>query len=361
MNTIDTIITILLTLFVFGLIITIHELGHLVAAKLCKIYVIEFAIGFGPKLFSIQGKETKYSVRLIPFGGFCAMLGEESKEDDDENPFEDYSHIPDDRRFNKKKVWQRMIVILAGSFMNIVLGIVAISAVMAISPYYVSTIVAEFNDNATTNSYGLQVNDEILAIDGYGVLTYNDLNYGILRDHDGVVDITVNRDGERMVIEDVKFNVTEEEGNPVPSVDIDFKVYALEKTPGEFVSQVYRNTVSTAKSIWFSLYDMITGRWGINQLSGPVGTAEIIGESAKIGIDAFLYMIALITINLGIFNLLPVPGLDGGKFIFLIYEAIFRKPINPKYENIVTIVGFALLISLMVFVLFNDIVRLITG
>ncbi len=232
---------------------------------------------------------------------------------------------------------------------------------MLIMPYYVSTTVAEFNENATTNSYGLQVNDEILAIDGYGVLTYNDLNYGILRDRDGIVDITVIRDGEKMVIEDVQFTITETEGSPVPAVDIDFKVYAVEKTVGEFFDQVYRNTVSTAKSIWFSLYDMITGRWGINQLSGPVGTAEIIGESAKIGLDAFLYMIALITINLGIFNLLPVPGLDGGKFIFLIYEAIFRKPVNPKYETAVTIVGFALLISLMVFVLFNDIVRLITG
>lgn len=336
---------IILAILMFVLIIIIHEFGHFISAKLLGVRVNEFAVGFGPKLFSKQGKETKYSVRAIPFGGYCAMEGEDEES-------------ADPRAFGNKKPWRRFIIVAAGAIFNIILGFI-LSIIMTIPmSAFATTTIAEFDEKAVSNNYDLRVNDEILAADGRKIYSYSDLSYMLASARDGKIDFTVLRDGKKVELNDVQFDLMKlEDGNNY--ISLDFKVYGQKKTFFNTLKYAAKTTVSYGRIVYMSLYDMFTGKYQLNQLSGPVGITAAVSQAAKESIWNFVYFACIISINLGIMNLLPLPALDGGRLLFIFIEMIRKKPIPAKYEGIIHAVGFALLFGLIIFITFNDIKNLI--
>ncbi len=371
---------IVIAILVFCVIIIIHELGHFFAAKACGIYVKEFALGMGPVIFRKKGKETEYVIRLLPIGGSCSMEGEDGFDEsrqymEDLVPMEN-TVFPDDdkkpaprgsRAFNAKPVWQRMIVILAGPVMNLILGFFVVLTSLCCSDVIGSTVISTFRDQSVSSSR-LKVDDEIISIDGTHMFCVSDIVYKLQSsdrlnaDGNLVFDITVKRGGEKIVLEDVEFMTTSgESGN---SIYFDFLVYRQEKNFGTVITESFRESCSTARLIIMTLVDMLRGKYGLNDFSGPVGTISAIGEVASspdYSLSDFLSVVSLITINVGIFNLIPIPALDGCRILFLLIEAIRRKPVKPQVEGMVHFAGFALLMLFMLVVTFNDILRLVAG
>jgi len=336
--------TILLALVVFGVLIFVHELGHFLAARWAGVRVNEFALGMGPAVFSITRGETKYSLRLLPLGGYCAMEGE------DEDSYDAGS-------FNNAALPKRIVIMVAGAAMNLLLGLIILGVLTTQLDRLGSTTVAGFKDSSVSSSQ-LMANDKILRLNNRRVWSDNDMIYEFMRDRDGVMDILVERQGEKVLLPDVAFQMRDL-GEGMQGIYIDFTVYGVEKTvPGVLFNSV-NWTVSLVKQVWGSLIDLITGRYGLNQLSGPVGVTTAIGEVSSQGLRPLLMLVAFITVNLGVFNLLPLPALDGGRLVFLFLEAIRRKPINPKYEGVIHAVGFMLIMGLVIFATVNDVARLV--
>ena len=336
----------LVAIALFLVLIIIHEFGHFIAAKLLGVKVNEFAVGFGPKLFSKQGKETKYSVNLIPLGGYCAMEGE----DEDSG---------DNRAFCNKKPWRRFIIVAMGALFNLILGLVIVAITLAPQKAFNSTVVAEFKENAVSSESGLMVNDKITEVEGRKIFSTYDLSYAFTNVKDGKIDMTVIRDGKRVELKDVAFNSSEEDG--ISYLEVDFYVYGIKKTVGSYIEQTFATAASYCAVVWRSLIDIIAGKYGISAISGPVGITAAIGSAAKVSLANLLPIMAIITINLGLFNLLPIPALDGGRLLFILIEMIFRKPVPQKYEAAVHAAGFAVLIAFMLFITAKDIWSLITG
>lgn len=332
-------------IFVFGLVIFIHELGHFATAKLSGIKVNEFAIGMGPVLFSRKRGDTTYALRLVPVGGFVSMEGEDEESEDE-------------RSFTRAPVSRRILVIVAGGVMNLVLGFCILVALVSAQPAITSRTVAQFSENAATQRSGLQVGDEIIAVNGRRCFIADDLVYEFVRTQDGTADLTVVRDGKKVELEDVQFDTQplDDEGNQ--SIVIDFKVLPIEKTPVSVLKEAALWTCSLARLVFLSLVDLVTGRVAVSTLSGPVGVVTVISEAVGYGWQSLGMVVALITVNLGVFNLMPFPALDGGKLFLLLVEAVRRKPIPEKYEIWINTAGFALLIALMLFATFNDVARL---
>ncbi len=332
---------------VFLFMIFIHELGHFLAAKLMGVRVNEFAIGFGPTILRWGKKETRYSLRLLPLGGFCAMEGEDETSSDE-------------RAFCNKKPWRRFVITAAGAIFNILFGFIVMMLILIPQEQFALPKVAVFQENAVSEQSGLQVGDEFIKVNGRRIFTTYDLSYTFSNiPADGKVDLVVKRDGEKVELQDVTFATEEVEG--MTMVSVDFYVEGQEKNLWTFISQAFWNTVSYGRIVWWSLVDLITGKFGISQVSGPVGVTAALGEAVKSGFTNLLPMVALITINLGIFNLLPLPALDGGRLLFIVIEMIRRKPVPQKYEGWVHAVGFMLLMALMVLICFKDVYQLITG
>ena len=325
-------------------LIIIHEFGHFIAAKLMGVRVNEFAVGFGSKLFSKKWGETKYAFNLIPLGGYCAMEGEDEASGDE-------------RAFCNKKPWRRFIIVVMGAVFNLILGLVIVAIILAPQKTFTSTVIAEFEENAESQSTGLAVDDRIIEVDGRRIFSTYDLSYAFTNVKDGKIDITVLRDGKEKLLKNVTFETEEEEG--MSFLTVDFKVYGIKKTVGSYVKQTVSTAISYCAVIWRSLIDLIGGKYGISAISGPVGVTVAISNAAKQSLQNLLPIMALITINLGIFNLLPLPALDGGRLLFILIEMIFRKPVPQKYESAVHAVGFVLLIILMLFVMAKDIWTLI--
>lgn len=338
--------TVVLTVLIFGLIIFIHELGHFLTAKWTKIRVNEFALGMGPALFHFTRGETKYALRLFPIGGYVSMEGE-NEDSEDEHAF---GHRP---------VWCRILVVVAGAVMNLVLGFVLVMIITAQQPAIASTTIAAFDSEATSNTM-LQQGDEILKINGTNIKIDYDIIFSLVRDTDGKADFVVRRDGETVTLPQVPFPV-QKNAETGQTIRLDFKVYPVEKTILSTARQAFFYSATIARVVWISLLDLVTGKFGVQQLSGPVGVSQAIGQASSAGWESVLSLAAFITINVGIFNLLPLPALDGGRLLFLLLEVVRRKPVNPKYEGFVHTAGFALLILLMIVVTFNDIMRLIRG
>ncbi|WP_455249275.1 M50 family metallopeptidase [Ruminococcus sp.] len=348
------IVTLLIAILIFGLIIGIHEFGHFIVAKLNRIQVNEFAIGMGPKLLHFRKGETTYSLRLFPIGGFCSMEGEDQSSD---NP----------NAFEKKAVWRRMLVVLAGAFMNLVLGFVLIVVLLCTSTKIPSTVIARFAE--TTNSAGetvtaaesersgLRVGDKIVAIDGSHILSATDLIYKLQTTETDSYDVTVKRDGARVVVENVKFHNDNTDGL------LDFAVEGKSKNPVNVVTYAAKDTAATAKLIWMSLVELVSGKYSLQDLSGPVGTVSVIEQAASSGknllerVQSVMNLTIFITVNVGVFNLLPIPGLDGSRFVFLLVEAIRRKPVPKNREAMVHLIGMAALFLLMILVTVQDITR----
>ena len=336
----------LVAVLLFLVLIVIHEFGHFSAAKLLGVRVNEFAVGFGPKLFSKQWGETRYSFNLLPLGGFCAMEGEDESSSDP-------------RAFCNKKPWRRFLIVVMGATFNLLLGLVLVAVTLAPQKSFSSTVIAEFHENAVSEQSGLMVNDRIAEVEGRRIYTTYDLSYAFTNVKDGELDMVVVREGKKVHLPHVAFDSEEEDG--ISYLTVDFSVYGIRKTAWSFIKQTVATAVSYCAVIWRSLIDLIGGKYGISAVSGPVGVTAAIGSAAKQNLANLLPIMALITINLGLFNLLPLPALDGGRLLFILVEMIFRKPVPQKYEAIVHTVGFMLLLGFMVLVTAKDIWSLIGG
>ena len=329
---------------VFGVMIFIHEAGHFFTARACGITVKEFAIGMGPKLFSWTSKKygTMHSVRLLPIGGYVSMEGED----------EDSA---DENAFCNKPVWKRMLVVAAGPFMNVVLGVLLTLIVVLSQGPLGSTVIAEFNENSMS-SEKLMVGDEIVKVDGTLVFTGNEVMYEIMNQGYEPIDIVVKRNGEKITVENVTFGTLTEQG--VSFGDMDFKVKREAKSFLNVIKQTATRSASTVKMVYDSLIGMITGRFGMDAVSGPVGVAQTVGDAAKTDFVGFLYIGAILTMNLGVFNFIPFPALDGGRFLLLCIEAVRRKPIDKKIEGYINATGLIILFGFMIFVTCKDILNL---
>lgn len=344
--------TVAVALLFFGLIIMIHECGHFAVAKLCKVKVNEFALGMGPALIKKKKGDTLYAWRLFPIGGYCAMEGEDADSEDT-------------NAFNKKPVWQKLLIVTAGAIMNLLLGLILMLILLSVSTDLIGTnTVHSFYPDAVSAQYGLREGDRFVEIEGHRVWSEKDLGFLMSRSEDGVLDFVVERDGALVELNDVHFATEEYEG--VTLIRYDFSVTGVEPTFGTVLKNTFTQSASIVRMVYLSLFDLVTGRYGMSQMAGPVGTmdmiADVTAEAASSGsLESLLTIMAFITINVGVANLLPLPALDGGRLLFLLIEAVRRKPINPKYEGYVHAAGFVLLMLLMVAVTFNDILRIARG
>ncbi len=340
-----TFLYILLAIFIFGILILIHEAGHYLFARLFHVTVYEFAIGMGPKILSHTSKKTgiAYSLRLLPFGGFVSMAGEDEESDDP-------------NAFNKKPVWQRFIITAAGATVNLVAGILVMGILVATAKALPSTTIHSFDENSTSVQY-LQAKDQITAVDGTRVYTFNDLLYEIMRKGVEPIDITVVRDGSEITVSDVVFPTITDSG--VVFGNVDFIPYAEAKTPLAVLKHACVRSVSTIKMIWESLYDLVSGRYGMEAVSGPVGVTQAMTEAASTSLSSLVYLAVVISMNLGIMNLLPLPALDGGRLVFLLIEGIRRKPVPARIEGYIHFAGLAVLMLAMVLITFKDIIGLL--
>lgn len=344
LNILDNIWPYLVAVIAFLILIIIHEFGHFIAAKAMGVRVNEFAVGFGPKLFSFQGKETKYAFNLIPLGGYCAMEGEDEES-------------KDTRAFCNKKPWRRLIIVVMGALFNLLFGLIIIAITLIPGQRFATTTVDEFSENALSAQTGLKVKDEILEVNGRNIYTLYDLNYAFSNVEGNSLDIKVLRDGKEKLLKDVQFKSQKIDG--INYLTWDFKVYRKEKTFGSYISETFNTALSYGAIVWRSLIDLLTGKYGISAMSGVVGVTAAMGEVVKQSFTAFLPIVALITINLGIFNLLPVPALDGGRVFFILVEMIIRRPVPQKWESTIHAVGMILLLLLMAVITFKDIWTLI--
>ena len=349
---INVIGTILITVVAFGILIFIHEFGHFIVAKACGIRVNEFAIGMGPKILKFGKKETTYTLRAFPIGGYCAMEGEDSESEDE-------------RSFYKKPVWQRMCVVLAGAVMNVLLGFIILTGLAASQNGFASKTVATVSPSVAGES-SIQVGDELVSINGYRITVGDDITFGVYRaDPDGSQTLTdinstvvVRRNGKKITINNFKcfYEYVNDEGKTV--IDYSFKVYSEKKTLLTVLKHGFFDTLSYVRVVWLSLGDLITGKVGIEGVSGVVGVGSEMGKAASMGIYPLMSIVALITVNLGVVNLLPFPALDGWRALTLIIEAIRRKPIKKEIEGYVNLVGMGLLLLLAAIITVKDILNL---
>ncbi len=342
---------IIVALLAFGVLIMVHEIGHLVAAKRSGVRVDEFWIGMGPKLLSRQVGETLYCLRLLPIGGACVMEGEDG---DDGTVSE--------RAFSKASRPRRFLILVAGVLMNFLLGFVILLFILPGAQdgkMVVPTLDGFYEGFQYEGEDGLMVGDTLLEIDGYRIHMRSDVEPAMAQGQDdGVYDILVRRDGREVLIEDLPLQA---------NVEVDGQMrYGLHFATEEITlplrfSTAFWNSVSLARMIWDSLGMLVSGEVGVDQLSGPVGVTAVMSQTAQASIQSFLYLVAFMSINLGVMNLLPIPGLDGGRLLFLIVEAIRRKPLEPRLEGYVNAAGLVLLLGLMVYVTGNDVLRLFTA
>lgn len=331
-------------IILFLILIIIHEFGHFIAAKLFGVRVNEFAVGFGPKLFSKKKGETEYKVNLIPLGGYCAMEGEDEES-------------CDERAFCKKSAWKRFIITAMGAVFNLLLGLILVSLTLIPSKQFATTKIAAFDEGSVSDKSGLKVDDTILKVNGRKIHTTYDLSYAFTNVESGKMDIEVKRNGEKKLLKNVEFNILADED--ISYIDVDFKVYPQKKTFKSFISQTFKTTFSYCAVIYRSLIDLISGKYGISAVSGPVGVTAAIGNAAKESLKNLLPIMALITINLGLFNLLPIPALDGGRLLFIFIEMVTRKKVPAKYESLVHTIGFIILILFMLAVTAKDLASLL--
>ena len=347
---IEGILLIIIGVLLFELIVFVHEFGHFITAKKFGVKVNEFALGMGPKILKFQKGETLYSLRLFPIGGFCSMEGEDSESEDESS-------------FNKKPVWQRMIIVVAGAVMNLLLGLVLMLITLMPEEHFASTRIVYFSENAPS-SQSLQLYDDIKAINGYHVFTAMDIQFAFATTKSNEMSFDVERDGEYIHLDKVTFGTVEKDGKEI--IQVDFAVKRMENTFGVIMSQTFLSTVSTVQMVWASLVGLVTGQFGFNEVAGPIGMTSAISQAASEGLKTsffaalmnLVYIMTIITVNLGVVNLLPLPALDGGRFIFLLVEAIRRKPVKPEHEGMVHAIGMILLLIFMVVISINDIIKL---
>ena len=350
-------ITTLAIVFVFGSMVMIHELGHYAVAKWIGVKVLEFSFGFGPKLLGYQGKETLYALRLIPLGGFVKLHGMDAEVDANGKAVIAPTH--DVRSFMNKPVWQRMAVIVAGPFMNFVLAIILFVSVFAFIgvPSPASTnVIGSLVPGKPAAASGIEPGDKIMAINNEPTLDWTRLTEVIHAQPDQVLSITVQRDnGNQPQTVEVKTEKDAQTGYGMIGIapEITYTYASILQSTRLGIER----TVDFTKLIMVILAQMITGKIPPD-VGGPVMIAQVIGEGARQGLANLLSLTGVLSIQLGLINLFPIPALDGSRLIFLFFEGVRGKPLNPEKENMIHLVGFVLLMILMITVTYKDVLRL---
>lgn len=348
-------VPIIIAILFFGLLIFFHELGHFAFAKLFGVKVNEFAMGMGPTLFKFKKGETKYALRLFPIGGFVSMDGEDEASDNE-------------RAFCNKPAWQRFIIVAAGGTINLIMGVIIVAIMLSQSELIGTPVIHSFTENSVSAEYGLEKGDKLVKINESRVFSEYDLGFLMMRDHDGSVDFVVERKGEKVNLNGVKFNTQEQDFNgTVMNIPVsDFIIVGVDPSIRSVLKYSALESVSIVRIVWVSLYDLATGQYGLKDLSGPVGTVSFVAdaaEQAKQETDySYLFLLmSLIAINIGLMNLLPLPALDGGRLFFIFIECIFKKKVPAKIEGTIHTVGMVLLLALMAIITFSDIFKLVKG
>jgi len=348
---------ILVAVLLFGLLIAVHEGGHFLAAKILGVRVNEFSIGMGPLIVSKQKGETRYSLRLFPIGGFCAMEGE----DED-------TEAPDS--FAKKPAWKKLIILAAGSFMNFLAGLLILLLLFAPTKSLSVPVIADLMDGFPNESEsGLLPGDRLLSINDRKVHIVNDAQLYLNLAKGDTMDLVIERDGVRLERTDFPLSLREYtvEGETVMRFGLYFD--KVEATPGLILQQTWDTALYFARTVWIGFQMLFQGDAGLKDLAGPVGIVSLIGEtgtqsaSMVAGLKNVCYIIALVAVNLAIVNMLPIPALDGGRIFLVLLNRIYffftHRSLNPKYESYVHAIGFMLLILLMVVVTFQDVIKLV--
>lgn len=328
-------LTVILALVLFLFLIFPHELGHFMMARAVGVKVNEFAFGMGPAVWQKQGKETLYSIRIFPVGGFCAMEGE-NEESDQEGAF------------NNKPWWAKILVLIAGAAMNVLIAAVVMSVIILISGT-ATTTVDKVENGSPAQIAGLKQGDKIEYVSGKKIEDWNDVSKSI-GNKGKKIEIKVSRNGKYEIF---KINPRKEKDRYVIGI-----TPVIEKSPSKAIIGGFKSTWYITRQMYKSLGMLASGNVAMKDVSGPVGMIGLVHQSAARGLISFFYLVALISLNLAIFNLLPLPALDGGRIIFVIIRMITGKAITDKQEAMVHGAGMVLLLSLMVFVTWNDIIKL---
>lgn len=347
---------ILVAIIIFGLLIFTHEAGHFIAAKSCGVKVVEFAMGMGPQILKKQGKETMYSLRLFPIGGFCAMEGEDTESGDP-------------RAFTNQPVWKRLVILVAGAAMNFLFGFLIILIVFSQANGFLAPTITGFMDGCPyEGESGLMEGDTFYKIDGERIYFSSNVSMFLGRGNGETVDLVLIRDGEKVALEDYPMTLLEyeEDGETIQRYGFYFGVQ--ENSALARLKYSWYCARDYMRLVRISLTDLFSGSVSVNDLSGPVGIVTLmndVGQESESVSDAFyniMNLAAFIAINIAVMNLLPIPALDGGRVVFLaltwLIEKISRRKLNPKYEGYIHAAGMALLLVLMVFVMYNDIVKI---
>ena len=337
--------SIIVAFLVFLTLVTIHEFGHFIMAKWAGIKVNEFAVGMGPAILKKQKGETLYSLRIFPLGGYCAMEGED----------EDSA---DERSFDNAKAYKRLVVILAGAFMNMLLAVVAF-LIVNMQSGFTDLSIDKIEANSPAYIAGIQENDEIISYNGKKPLLFLELRNMIINSKNNSDTITLKRDGKIINLEiKPELATIEDKGKTIQYK----KIGIMPKVRYDFFG-AFKESINTCRYAFRSMFDFLgrafKGNVKKNEVSGPVVIIKTIASAAKVGFSSVMFLLGLISINLAFFNLLPFPALDGGKAVFILFEMITVIKPNKKVEYIVNIVGFSLLILLFLFVTYNDIKGLI--
>lgn len=321
-------------IFVFGMIVFFHELGHFLIARKNNVTVHEFSLGMGPKIITRQGKKTLYALRVFPIGGYVRMEGEDEESDQEGS-------------FSRKRPLQRLAIITAGPIMNFLLSIVLFIVIFT-AIGIPTTEIADFAEQSPAYESGLALGDEIVEIDNTEINSWETIQQSISSGK-GDINITVERDGET-IKKIIKPVFDEETGRRLIGISPIFTKNPV-KVVGHSLSQVGFLT----KEIFKFFAKLPFGGMSEGEVVGPVGIVSLVGEAAERSIFDVLFLAAYISINLGIVNLLPIPALDGGRVVFILVEIVRGKPVDPEKEGFVHLVGFVLLLSLMVLLVFNDV------
>lgn len=359
----------------FGIMIFVHELGHFLSARACGVTVLEFALGMGPAIWKHRSKKsgTLYSLRLLPLGGFTSMLGE-----DETVEVEGQTGQKDPHALTSRPAWQRLIVLFAGSFMNLLTGLLAMFVLVCMAPGYNNTTVAGFQgrnekgeiayyytcqDNLSYQA-GLRRGDRIVKINGSSVSGWTDIVNTVSLDGTKPMEFLVEREGQELFVSQVTFPQETQDG--VTFGVVDFVTEYCEYGFGERLGQTLERSVATVKTIYKSLVKLVTGQLGLQGVSGPVGTVGTIGQAVTspevegFRVEYMFYLYSFISINLGLMNLLPLPALDGGRILFVLLEMLRGgKPVSQKYEGWIHLAGMAVLLGFMALITVMDVMKMI--
>ena len=338
-------------ILILGAIVAVHEFGHFIFAKLSNTYVYEFSIGMGKKIFGKKKEngETEFCIRAIPLGGYVMIAGEDVE---DEN-------IPADRQMCNKGFFARFMTLFAGAFFNFIFAfLILFVSALIYGATSMKPFVGDVTEGFPAYDVGIERGDLLLELDGEKMSNWDKALIKLQTTNGEMVIFKVQKEnGEVVEYEVTPKLVTDEDGNESYKFGLSSayeKEYGLSKSFGYAVNK----TISLFGSMWDTIKYLFTGKVGVDQLSGPVGIFTIVDSQAEQGFEAILYLVAYLSINVGIINLLPFPAFDGGRILFLLIEKIFRRPVSKNVENAIHTIGFMLIIGLLIYVTFNDILRL---